>query len=128
VAVLGTGLHHAYPPRNSGLQRKIAETAAVISHFWPETGPLRQNFPRRNAVMSGLALATVVVEATHTSGARIQARAALTHGRPALLAGPLLDQQWARELSDRPGVFVIRSLAELDDVVARFSSFDELVA
>jgi hypothetical protein len=45
-----------------------------------------------------------------------------------LLTRHLLEQQWARELADRPGVFVIRSLTELDDVLARFSSSDSLVA
>jgi DNA processing protein len=128
VAVVGTGLDRVYPAQNAALQRRIAESGAVVSQFWPETGPLRQNFPLRNAVMSGLSLATVIVEATHTSGARIQARAALSHGRPVLLTRPLLNQQWARELADRPGVFVIRSLTELDDVLARFSSSDSLVA
>lgn len=128
IAVIGTGINRAYPAQNAALQQRIADDGCVVSQFWPDTGPLRQNFPLRNAVMSGLSLATVIVEATHTSGARIQARAALSHGRPVLLTRPLLNQQWARELADRPGVFVIRSLTELDDVLARFSSSDSLVA
>jgi len=113
IAVIGTGLRHAYPPRNASLQRRIAAKGAVISQFWPNTPPSRQNFPHRNVVMSGLALATIVVEATHTSGARSQARAALAHGRPVLLVAKLLDQRWAGELAARPGVYVIRSLPEL---------------
>lgn len=128
IAVIGTGLNQTYPPQNAPLQRRLAESGAVVSQFWPDAGPLRQNFRLRNAVMSGLALATVIVEATHTSGARIQARAALGHGRPVLLTRQLLEQQWARKLADRPGVFVIRSLTELDDALARFSSSDSLVA
>jgi DNA processing protein len=78
--------------------------------------------------MSGLALATVVVEGTHTSGARTQVRAALAHGRPVLLAPKLLEQQWARDLAVRPGVYVFRSLPELEEVVASLSSTDELMA
>jgi DNA processing protein len=78
--------------------------------------------------MSGLALATVVVEATHTSGARTQIRAALAHGRPVLLGRGLLDQQWARDLAARPGVYVFRSLPELDEVLASVSTSDALTA
>lgn len=128
IAVLGTGLHHAYPRQNGALQRKIALEGAVVSRFWPETPPARQNFPLRNAVMSGIALASIVVEATRTSGARTQIRAALAHGRPVVLASALLDQPWARELAARPGVHVIRSLAELDEVLGRLTATDALVA
>lgn len=128
IAVIGTGLQHAYPRQNAPLQRRIAAEGAVISQFWPDTCPNRRNFPLRNAVMSGLTLATLVVEATHKSGVRTQIRAALAHGRPVLLAGKLLEQQWARDLAACPGVYVIRSLPELGALVARLSSTDELVA
>ena len=128
VAVIGTGLEHAYPSQNSALQRAVAAKGAVVSQFRPEVGPDRRNFPLRNAVMSGMALATVVVEAGHTSGARTQAMAALAHGRPILLARQLLDQQWARELAARPGVHVVRSRFELTEVLAGLSDTDALVA
>lgn len=128
LAVLGTGLERAYPPQNESLQQRIALNAAVISQFWPEAGPSRHSFPQRNALMSGLALATVVVEATQTSGARTQIRAALRHGRPVLLAGSLLEQSWARDVATRPGVGVIRSLDELDDALQRISCSDALIA
>ena len=61
VAVIGTGLTQSYPPENAGLQRQIAERCAVVSQFWPETPASRQSFPMRNAVMSGLTLATVIM-------------------------------------------------------------------
>jgi DNA processing protein len=128
IAVIGTGLEHAYPPQNLALQQTIAVKGAVISQFSPEVGPDRRNFPLRNAVMSGVALATFLVEATHKSGARTQVRAALAHGRPVLLAHALLNQRWARELADRPGVHVIRSQSELSEVLARLSDADALVA
>jgi DNA processing protein len=128
IAVVGTGLHHVYPPQNAALQQRIVAEGAVLSQFWPEAGPSRQNFPLRNAVMSGLALATVVVEATQTSGVRTQVRAALAQGRPVLLASSLLEQPWARETAARPGVRVFRSVDELDEVVGRISSIDALVA
>jgi DNA processing protein len=128
VAVIGTGLERAYPPQNALLQRTIAETGAVVSQFLPDAGPERPHFPLRNAVMSGLAVATLVVEASQTSGARTQVRSALAHGRPVLLAGALLDQQWARELAGRPGVYVVRSPSELSEVLARISATDALAA
>jgi DNA processing protein len=127
LAVIGTGLRHSYPPQNAALQRRIAAQGAVISQFWPDTGPSRLTFPLRNAVMSGLSLATVIVEATQSSGARIQARLALGHGRPVLLPRPLLEQSWARDLAQRPGTHVIDSLTEVAAVVKRLSSTDTLV-
>jgi DNA processing protein len=128
IAVIGTGLEHAYPPQNALLQRTIAEKGVVVSQFLPAAGPDRPNVPLRNAVMSGLALATLVVEASQTSGARTQLRSALAHGRPVLLAGALLDQRWARDFATRPGVYVVRSRSELSDVLARLSDTDALVA
>jgi DNA processing protein len=122
LAVIGTGLDHCYPRQNESLQRRIASEGAVISRFWPEEGARRDTFPLRNALMSGLSLATVIVEAGHTSGARIQARHALAHGRPVLLARSLLDQSWASRLAERPGIHVIRTPAEVVEVIARLSS------
>src|SRR5437764_3979988 len=70
IAVIGTGVRRAYPAENAALQRRIAAEGAVISQFLPDAGPSRRSFPKRNAVMSGLTLATVVIEASSTSGAR----------------------------------------------------------
>jgi DNA processing protein len=127
VAVIGTGLRHAYPPENAALQRRIAAGAAVVSQFWPETPPARASFPMRNAVMSGFALATVVVEASHRSGARLQTRLALAHGRPVFLLAPLLAQTWARELAQRPGVHVVTEAAQITTTIDRLNATDALV-
>ncbi len=128
VAVIGTGLMHSYPPKNSDLQDTIAASGAVVSQFWPDTPPDRKNFPLRNAVMSGLALATVIVEASHTSGTRIQARLALAHGRPVLLHRSLLDQDWARALQRGPGTYVFDQSSDATAVIERLWSADTLVA
>jgi DNA processing protein len=120
IAVIGTGLlHHSYPPENAGLQRQIAIRGAVVSQFWPDSPPTRQSFPMRNAVMSGLSRGSVVIEASERSGARIQARLALAHGRPVFLLDRLLDQPWARELASRAGVHVIRCPADVCRVIER---------
>lgn len=115
VAVIGTGLNRAYPPQNAGLQRQIADHGAVVSQFWPDSPPRREAFPQRNATMSGIALATVIVEASQRSGARIQARRALSHGRPVFLAKPTLSEPWAREFAKRPGA---HPLETPDQIVA----------
>jgi len=128
IAVLGTGLLKCYPPQNAALQARIAGECTVISQFWPEAPPTRKSFPLRNAVMSGISLATVVVEASPTSGARTQARLALAHGRPVLLADSLLRQDWARELSRRPGTHVVGSPTEVTEIVGRITAPGALVA
>lgn len=128
IAVIGNGLCRAYPPQNAELQARIGHEGAVISQFWPDSPPSRRSFPMRNAVMSGLSLATVVVEAGPTSGARLQARLALHHGRPVFLPEPLVRAQpWAREFARRPGTYVVRSPADIADTVARLTAPDALV-
>jgi DNA processing protein len=127
VAVIGTGLTRFYPAQNVVLQHRIAKECAVLSQFWPDALPSRRSFPMRNALMSGLSLATVIVEAGPTSGARSQARAALAHGRPVLLCEWLLGQTWARELSLRPGVHVVDSAAEVVATVQRLTETGALV-
>ncbi len=124
IGVLGTGVLHSYPPENASLQRQIAARCAVISQFWPDDGPTRKTFPLRNALMSGLSLATVIVEAGARSGARIQARHALSHGRPVLLATSLLGEPWARSLADRPGTQVFATPDDASTIIARLSSTD----
>ncbi|HEX4301093.1 MAG TPA: DNA-processing protein DprA, partial [Gammaproteobacteria bacterium] len=81
VAVWGTGLDKAYPPRNRELAIEIAEKGAVVSEFPPGTPPLPMHFPRRNRIISGLALGTLVVEAAKQSGSLITARLASEQGR-----------------------------------------------
>ena len=128
LAVIGTGLARCYPPQNARLQRRIAGECAVISQFWPDTPPSRRSFPMRNAVISGLTLATVVVEASRTSGSRLQTRLALAQGRSVLLVNTLLEQQWARELSKRSGTYVVGSAGEITDIVERLTSSAALTA
>ena len=121
VAVMGTGiLAPVYPAENGELAERIVGTGgAIVSQFWPQAPPRKANFPRRNVVMSGMSAGTVVVEAAATSGAKMQARLALEHGKRLFLPQPLVaSQDWARRYAGRPGVTVVR---DLDDIL------DELV-
>ncbi len=114
VAVIGTGITRHYPAENRRLQERIATEGLVISQFWPDSPPTRQSFPMRNAVMSGYSRATIVVEAGEHSGARIQARQAIAHGRPVILTDLVVrNNKWPAELIDRPGVHVAGSTAEV---------------
>ena len=114
-------------PENRALQDEIARRGLVLSQFWPDARPDRQSFPMRNATMSGYALATVV-EAGETSGARIQARMAVEHGRQVILTDRVVTRNaWARDLLGRPGVHVASSVDVVMDVVEGIAAmWDEL--
>ena len=81
IAVMGSGLGFIYPAANTDLAEKITESGALISEFPMATTPKPNNFPRRNRIISGLTLGTVVVEASNRSGALITARLAGEQGR-----------------------------------------------
>ncbi len=109
VAVMGTGICHIYPSENEALaERIVASGGLLVSQFWPGQFPAKYTFPRRNVVMSGMGQGSVVIEASATSGAKMQARLALEHHRKVFLLRSLVEEyEWARRYSRRDGATVV---------------------
>ncbi|ASO18768.1 DNA processing protein [Actinoalloteichus hoggarensis] len=121
IAVLGTGINHYFPAENRVLTDRIARDGrgAVVSQFWPDSRGATWTFPRRNITMSGIAQGTVVIEAGRTSGAKMQARIALEHGKKVFLIKSLTEQQdWARDYAATRGALQVDSVAEVAEALA----------
>lgn len=90
VAVLGSAHDRLYPPEHRELARSCCASGAVLTEFPPGTRPLPHHFPRRNRIIAGLTLGTLVVEAAERSGSLATARHAVDSGREVFAApGPL---------------------------------------
>lgn len=128
-AVMGTGINRRYPAQNAGLATQIVEAGGcLISQFFPSQPGAQWTFPNRNIVMSGLTLATVVVEASETSGARMQARVALQHGRTVFLLRSLVEQHaWARKYVTE-GAYGTHAImiSSTQEILDRLHSLDDM--
>ena len=115
VAVLGCGLDIIYPPENLDLYRQIAETGAVVSEFPFGRRADRQSFPMRNRVVSGLSLATVVIESGNSGGSMITARFAGEQGRHLFAVPGRIDQHSSAGCHQliRDGATLLTSVDEL---------------
>jgi DNA processing protein len=123
IAVIGTGILRTYPKENAQLAERVAERGAVVSQFWPDAPPTRYSFPMRNAVMSGISQGTAVIEASETSGAKMQARIALEQGKRAFLMASLVTSEpWAQRYMQRGAIEV----ESVDDVLRWLRTPDQV--
>lgn len=81
IVVLGSGVDVIYPPENRALAERVIRSGAMVSDYYPGTPPEGKNFPPRNRIISGLSLASVIIEAGERSGALITAEFAAIQGR-----------------------------------------------
>jgi DNA processing protein len=114
IAVLGTGIARCYPSENQRLAEAITASGVLVSQFWPTSRPSRYTFPRRNVVTSGISQGTVVIEATSRSGAAMQARIALGHGKKVFLIRSLVSAEpWARDYVENRGAIEVTGAGEV---------------
>lgn len=123
IGVIASGIDIAYPPQHEALQERIAQDALLIAEQPPGTEPRGRHFPRRNRIIAGLALGTLVIEAAPQSGSLITARLAGEAGREVMaIPGSPLD---ARALGCnqliREGAVLVQTPDEVVELLQSFT-------
>ncbi len=95
VGVLGHGLDRIYPSLHRPVAEKMLESGGLLTEFPSQTNPDRQNFPKRNRIIAGMADATLVIEATKTGGALITAEIANSYNRDVFAVPGRIDDEYS---------------------------------
>ena len=120
VAVLGSGIDEIYPPEHAGLAREVEGSGAIVSEFPLGSKPRKENFPRRNRIISGLSRGVLVVEAPVRSGALITARTATDQGREVFAIPGRIDNPNASGCHSliRDGAKLVESVKDILEEIA----------
>ncbi len=125
IAVIAGGIDHIYPPENKNLYAEIAENGLLLAELPVGSKPLSQHFPQRNRIISGLALATIVIEAGLKSGSLITANFALEQNREVFAAPgfPLDPRCIGSNRLIKNGAYLLENA---DDIILNVLSNDRL--
>lgn len=128
VAAVAGGVDVVYPPENADLQDDIRTHGAILSEMPPGTVPQARHFPRRNRIVAGIALGTVVVEATPRSGSLITARLAGEQGRVVLAVpgSPLDPRHRGTNTLIRNGAILVQSVGDIVEALSPLFENDRL--
>lgn len=116
VGVIGTPLDKAYPAENKRLQEKIYSEHLLISQFGPGKPVYQSNFPERNKLMAAISDATVIVEASDTSGSLHQAAECVRLGRWLFIAKSLIDDRslrWPKDFIGYPNTKILTQTSQI---------------
>lgn len=129
LAVLGCGPDRIYPARHRALAGRVAAAGALVTEFPPGAPPRAHHFPRRNRIISGLSLATIVVEAAPRSGSLITARLAAEQGREVLAVPGSIHNRQSRGCHDllRDGAGWMESVTDLRQALQPMRTLAEAV-
>jgi DNA processing protein len=122
IAVTGTGLDRVYPAQHRKLAHAISARGALVSEFPPGTAPKPDHFPRRNRIISGLSLGTLVTEAALRSGSLITAQQALEQGREVFAIPGSIHNPLARGCHSllRNGAKLVEEICDIIDELGQF--------
>ncbi len=124
IAVLGNGLDYCYPRENKQLFNNIGQNGVILSEYFLGTGPDAANFPKRNRIISGLSLGTLVVEAGDRSGALITAFYALNHNREVFAIPGNINSPQSRGTNRliQQGAKLVQNVQDILDEISEFSA------